>query len=210
MNNTSVQDKLASSLDRRDEAPNVELAKAVAGTKNTSAVKELVDLLAGKKKDLQADSIKVLYEIGAIDPALIAPYAQTFIGLLTHPNNRLQWGAMTALSSIVGEVPDAIHAALGTIVAAADAGSVITKDHCVNILVALGSMERYAADAFALLNERLLRAPVNQLPAYAEKTLPLVNDENRPTFLQTLTLRLPDVETESKRKRLEKVIRKCN
>lgn len=204
----SIINKLASSLNRRDEVPNQELAQQVALAKDKGAVKELVENLSHKNKDIQSDCIKVLYEIGETDPALIAPYVKEFVCLLEHKNNRLQWGAMTALDSITLEVSKDVYASLSKIVLAADKGSVITKDHAVSILIKLCSLKQYAGNAFVLLNEQLLGSPANQLPAYAEKAIPVITEQNRKQFLQTLTLRLDDIEKDTKRKRVEKVIKK--
>jgi HEAT repeat protein len=206
----SILNKLASSLDRRDEVPNQELAKQIAAKGDKKAVKELVENLSNKNKDIQSDCIKVLYEIGAIDPSLIASYYKDFLALLDSKNNRLQWGAMTALSSITLENPKAIAASLPKIMEASDKGSVITKDHAVNILIRLGSLKAYADSAFALLNEQLLKSPVNQLPMYAENAIGIINDKNKKQFIQTLTARLPDIDKDSKRKRVEKVIKKLS
>ncbi len=205
----SVLNKLASSLNRRDELPNQELAKQIAAKKDKNAVQELVDNLSSKNKDIQNDCIKVLYETGAINPSLISSYYKEFLALLEHKNNRLQWGAMTALSTITPENPKAIFSSISKIIDAADKGSVITKDHAVNILVSLCSLKQYADDAFALLNEQLLQSPVNQLPMYAEKAMGIVNDKNRKRFIQTLSSRLDEIDKESKRKRVEKVIKKA-
>ena len=86
----TIIDKLASSLNRRDEGRNQELAQQIAGRNNKKAVKELVDNLNNKSKDIQNDCIKVLYEIGECDPALIADCAKEFVALLSRKNNRLQ------------------------------------------------------------------------------------------------------------------------
>src|SRR5882757_2347250 len=120
----SVIEKLAVSLGRRDEVPNQELARHVAAREDKAAVKELVENLAHKNKDIQNDCIKVLYEIGAVKPKLISPYLKEFLKLLDSKNNRLQWGAMTALGCFVKEKPAEIFAALGKILDAADRGSV--------------------------------------------------------------------------------------
>jgi HEAT repeat protein len=84
---------LASSLGRRDEGPNVELAQLIAKIDDMSAVKELVENLSNKKSDVQADCIKVLYEIGDKKPKLISGFAKQFLALLGSKNNRLVWGA---------------------------------------------------------------------------------------------------------------------
>lgn len=204
----SVIDKLATSLNRRDEVPNTELAKVIADKKDTKAIKELVDNLANKDKNIQHDCIKVLYEAGNINPSLIAGYADKFVALIESKNNRLQWGAMHALNCLADEIPEVVYAALPKLAAAADKGSVITKDNYVAILIKLCGVTQYAENTFALLNEQLLSTPTNQLPMYAENALPVVNKHNKAVFIQTLSSRLNDIEKESKRKRVEKVLKK--
>ena len=128
--------------------------------------------------------------------------------MLDSKNNRLQWGAMTALDTIANENPAAVYTALAKIIRVADQGSVITNDHCVGILIKLCASKKYAADAFTLLIERLKISPVNQLPMYAENALPIINEKNKAIFIRTLTARLDDFEKETKRKRVEKVLKK--
>ncbi len=204
---TSILSKLASSLHRRDEVPNQELAKEIAAKNDATAVQELVEHLHDKR-DIQNDCIKVLYEIGELEPALIAVHAEALIPFLDHPNNRLQWGAMTAIGTIALERPQLVFAALPKIMAAADAGSVITRDNAVRILIKLCSLKQYASSSFALLNEQLLHCPTNQLGMYAENAIPIIHDNNRKLFVKTLTARLGDIEKDTQRKRVEKVIRK--
>ncbi len=204
----SIIEKLASSLGRRDELPNQELAKSVVSTKNKKAVKELVENLHNKDKAIQSDCIKVLYEIGTLKPELLADYTNELVALLENKNNRLQWGAMTALNAVTNENPKIIYSALSKIIAVADKGSVITNDHCVAILIKLCAIKEYAANAFSLLNERLLKSPTNQLPMYAENALPIINDKNKKIFIKTLTSRLGEIEKDTKRIRVEKVLKK--
>ncbi len=206
----SVIDRLASSLGRRDELPNQELATEIASSNNKKAVKELVDNVVNSKAAVQSDCIKVLYEVGYVKPKLIAPHTATFLQLINHKNNRLQWGAMTALSCITREKPKEIYKHLPQIMQACDKGSVITRDSAVNILIQLAADTKYAKNAFPLLMEQLRGSPVNQLPMYAERSLPIINEKNKEEFLIVLKSRLDDVEKESKRKRIEKVIRKLS
>jgi hypothetical protein len=152
----------------------------------------------------------VLYEIGEQQPALIADYAKEFVGLLDSKNNRLQWGAMTALSTVTLENPKVVYAALFKILEAADKGSVITKDYTVNILINLCSLKPFSDKAFPLLLEQLLNSSTNQLPMYAEKALPIIHDKNKALFIKTLTSRLGDIEKDTKRIRVEKVIKKVS
>src|SRR5437763_7491579 len=121
----TVLDKLACAQDRRDEGPNEALAAAIVKAKNRAAVAELFENLANKNKAIQSDCIKVLYEIGECEPALIAPYAAEFGELLGSRNNRLVWGAMTALDAIAAVDPVGVHGLLNKILAAAVGESVI-------------------------------------------------------------------------------------
>ncbi len=203
----SIIEKLASSLNRRDELPNQELAKEIVLSKNKKAIKELVENLSNKKA-IQNDCIKVLYEIGEQEPKLIADYIKEFVEQLNSKNNRLQWGAMIALSTITNELPKEIYTILPTILEVADKGSVITKDHAINILIKLCAIKDYSDGAFALLIEQLLKSPTNQLPMYTERATPIVNEKNKALFVKTLTTRLGDIEKETKRKCIEKVIQK--
>ena len=204
----SIIPKLATSLNRRDEVPNQELAADIVKRKDTAAAAELVENLANKNKGIRYDCIKVLYEVGYVEPKLIADQITAFLALLDSKDNRLQWGAMTALGCIVSERPAEIFAALPKIIDAADRGSVITRDHCVNILISLSALVSYAHMAFPLLLEQMWKSPTNQLPMYAERSIPVVNDANREHFVKVLTARLGDIEKESGRKRVEKVIKK--
>lgn len=204
-----VLDKLASALGRRDEAPNEELARAIAASADTGAVAELVSGLSGKDKAIQSDCIKVLYEIGEKNAALILPYLDNFAALLDNKNNRLVWGAMTAIDAIAALDPEAVFSRLPRVLQAADAGSVITRDHAVGVLIKLCAQPVYSADCFVLLLEQMAKCPPNQLPMYAENALPVVSPEHKASFVAVLTGRLDDFEKASKRKRVEQVIKKA-
>ncbi len=204
----SILGKLSSALNRRDEEPNIELAKSISKSKNKKAVKELVEQLSNKK--IQNDCIKVLYEIGVLNPALIKDYHSEFLSQLTSKNNRMQWGAMTALASITSEIPEAIYKLLPKILAASDAGSVITKDYAVNILLKLYGQHKFSDKVFPLLTEQLAKAATNQLPMYAENAMPFISEKHKALFIKTLSSRLDDIEIETKRARVEKVIKKLS
>lgn len=201
-------DRLASSLGRRDDGPNKALARSIAMEQNEAAVAGLIAGLKHKQPAIQSDCIKVLYETGLISPELIAPYTDDFVSMLKSKNNRLQWGAMKALHALTAARPAEIFAALPAIADAAYAGSVITKDQAVDIMVILCAFPEYIDHTAPLLNEQILRSAVNQLPTYAEKAAEVIPVGYRSHLLRILQLRLPEVTQESKRKRLEGVIRK--
>ncbi|HLQ06959.1 MAG TPA: hypothetical protein VK126_04330, partial [Nitrososphaerales archaeon] len=82
-----------------------------------------------------------------------------------------------------------------------------TRDHAVSILTKLASIRKQEAKALPLLIKQLENCPDNQLPMYAEGLPPIVNDGNRSVFMKTLALRLGGIEKESKRKRVERVMK---
>jgi hypothetical protein len=207
----SVLENLASAQGRRDEVLNEALAKDIVAKNDVAAVKELVGVFAQKTKaDTQSDSIKVLYEIGKLKPTLIADYTAQFVPLLESKNNRLQWGSMMALAAIAQVKAADIYAHLPKILAASDSGSVITRDYAVQILIELGKNPAYADTAFTLLIEQLTQCPTNQLPMYAENALPIITPQNKSVFIKTLTARLPEIDKDSKRKRVEASLKKAD
>lgn len=207
----AIIEKLASSLGAANDLPNQELAKQIAQSSDHSSVAELVGLLKNSKdKAIQSDCIKILYEAGYLAPELIASHYQFFGGLLRSKNNRLVWGAMIALDSISKVDPDNIFTLLPEIVNYLDIGSVITKDHGIGVLINLSACKKYEATAFPLLMEQLRFCPSKQLPMYAERAIIAINAANKEEFVGLLLLRLPEMESESQRKRIEKVVKKLN
>jgi hypothetical protein len=104
--------------------------------------------------------------------------------------------------------PEQIFNALHKIMDTAVNGSVITKDHCVRILTLLSANKKYQDTTLPLLLDQLLQAPVNQAPAYAEQALTVITEPYKSQFAKILLMRLNDTEQESKRKRLEKVLKR--
>lgn len=204
----TILHKLASSLKRRDEGPNQLLAEEIVRTNNRSAVKELVENVNNKNRDIQSDCIKVLYEIGERKPALGVGFAEEFALLLESPNRRLIWGAMTALDTIAGENPGRVFDLLPKILTGVESGSVIARDHAVGILVKLGSTERYASPCFPLLLEQLKICANNQLPMYAEMSAKIVNDRNKEAFSRIVEARGRSLEKESQRRRVARILKK--
>ncbi|MDA4112196.1 MAG: hypothetical protein OK439_06620 [Thaumarchaeota archaeon] len=203
-----VIEKLATSLNRRDEVPNQELAKKIVSDNDSKAVAELAKNLRNKDSGIQSDCIKVLYEIGESRPEMISSHANEFISLLDNKNNRLAWGAMTALDAMMPKNAELIYSALPGMIRITNEGTVITRDHLVNILIKLATITKFQEKALSELIVQLKSCPTNQLPMYAERVLPVVSSQNKGLFRRTLISRLDDLVQESKRKRVEKVIKK--
>jgi hypothetical protein len=85
---------------------------------------------------------------------------------------------------------------------------VITKDHVVGILIKLAGNSDYVSDALGLLLAQMQACATNQLPMYAENALPVINQDFRGQFIQLLLSRMPEIEKESKRLRVAKVLKK--
>src|SRR5689334_14031234 len=115
----SVLQDLSISKGERDEKANVLLAARIAATKDKKAVAELALNLFNKNRKVRNDCIKALYEIGKIDPLLIQPESETYRRLLQHKDNRMKWGAMSALHAISTVDPAAIYRMLPDIMEAA-------------------------------------------------------------------------------------------
>jgi hypothetical protein len=185
------------------------LAEKIIKSKRTDWIQELSKNLKNPDKNIQSDCIKVLYEIGERGSAeLIAPCTKEFGELLKSRNNRLVWGAMTALDTIAPFAPDEIAKLLPQIVETIDDGSVITVDHGVSILAQLAGIAKYAKKLFPELLKQLSRCPAKQLPMYAEKSLVAINGSNRKQFLRLLEERFPELKNASQKKRIEKIIAK--
>ncbi len=204
----SALDQLASSLGRRDEVPNVEFAERIVAGKDAKSIKELVEALQHKNKNVQSDSIKVLYEIGEREPSLISVYAKQIGLLLADKNNRLVWGALTALDTITGSKPADIYKMLPSILDAAEKGSVIAKDHALNILVKLSADKKYTSDTLPLLFSMLKEAANNQFSMYAENSLVVVSPDHKLEYVSILNSRIKTLEKDSQKKRIEKILKR--
>ncbi len=203
-----IQSLLASSLGRKDELPNIELANMILKKNDPESINELIELISSKNKAFQNDSIKVLYEVGEKKPELLISFFDDFIAFLDSKNNRLQWGAMTALHSIAKEYPNLIYPHLETLHHKAMEGSVITRDNFIAIINLLIKEKEYHALAYHYLQIHLQSCPSNQLPMYAEWVQNNIHKDYIENIRQILEARIFELEKESKKKRLLKVINK--
>jgi len=93
-----VLHRIAHLQNRRDEVPNQELARDLARKKDGKGIQEIAANVWSSDKDVQADCIKVLYEIGYIDPTLVAGFAGDFVRLLKSKEQPARVGGMIAPS----------------------------------------------------------------------------------------------------------------
>ena len=187
----SILNRLAYFQNRRDETPNQELARDLAVRKDRAGIREIAENLWNKNKGIQADCIKVLYEIGYLEPALIAEYAEDFVNLLKSKNNRLVWGGMIALAGAAKANPDAVFKHLDEIKKAKESGSVITVDNSIAVLANTAAANaRYNQAIFPYLLDHLKTCRPKEVAQHSEKTLPAVNTGNRDEFIKLLNKRM--------------------
>ncbi|HNA89860.1 MAG TPA: hypothetical protein PK414_12490 [Anaerolineales bacterium] len=207
---SSVLDQLATSQNRRDEVPNQELARDLAAKKDKKGIQEIAENLWNKDKSIQADCIKVLYEVGYIEPKLIANYVDDFVKCLKSKNNRLVWGGMTALAECAKANPDAVFNHFDAIKKAKESGSVITVDHSISALAITASANAtYNKAIFPYLLKHLSTCRPKEVPQHAERSFPAVNRENKDEFIKVLEKRMEDLNGGGLA-RVKKVIKQAN
>ena len=203
----SILTELASANERKDEELNITLAKKIASKNDGAAIKELVLNLLNKNKEIQSDCIKVLYEAGYLKKDLIAPYYEVFMESLSSRNNRLVWGAMTALGCIADVKADQIGKRVNEVMRATENGSVITQDWGIRVLAIISAKTQVqSGKIYAFLVSFLKKCPAKDIPRHAESILIAVNPGNRGAFLRVLKDRHRELKP-SQAKRVEKIMK---
>ena len=202
----SAIERIAYHMGRRDEVPNQELARELAEAGDTEGVADIAAHLDERNKSIASDCVKVLYEVGYIDPSLIAPHTDTFIDLLGSRQNRMVWGAMIALWTVADSMHASIWDRIGEVLDAVDGGSVITVDSGVKTLSVVASKDtEYGERLQPVLFQILRECEPKRLAKHAEDVIVMVNDDNREEFLGILDSRQAEL-TEPQKKRLYRVI----
>jgi hypothetical protein len=204
----SVLDRIAFYQGRRDEIPNQTLARALVKTGDRAGIAEIAANLHHANRNVQSDCVKVLYEVGYLDPALIADHVNEFLNLLGSKNNRLVWGGMLALSSISSLRPRQVWARIDEVITATRKGTVITAMAGVKTLAGVAaSNARYRSKLIPVLLEQLRTCPPRDLPVQAESILRAVSPSDRPPFLDRIEARKHELTT-AQASRLRRMLRK--
>lgn len=200
-------EKLAANLNRQDEQPNIEVAEMLVSHEDKEGVLEIVQGLK-QKKAIANDCIKVLYEVGERNPQLIADYAASFLDALLSKNNRLVWGAMTALVMIADDKADEIFQQIDKVIYAYKNGSVITIDNSISVFAKLCRADKkYEKELLPLLIEHLSTCRPKEVAQHSERAAICITDSNRELFIETLENRKQDL-TPPQTKRVDKLIKK--
>ncbi len=203
----SVLKKIAYYRNRRDEVPNQELARELAETENREGIREIAENLWNKNKSVQSDCLKVLYEIGYINPDLISGYVDDFLKLLKSKTNRMVWGTMIGLATIAEKKPGEIWANINDVVYAVEHGTLITVVWGMKTLARVASTDKkYSERIFPFLIEHLKNCIPRDLLLHAESILPAVDSENKKEFLAVLDSRKSELKP-SQLARFKKLLR---
>jgi hypothetical protein len=186
----SVLKKIAYYRNRRDEVPNKELARELAETKNLAGIDEIAKNLWNKNKSVSSDCLKVLYEIGYINPDLISEYVDEFLKLLKSKTNRMVWGAMIALATIAERKSAEIWANINAVINAVENGTLITVVWGIKTLAKVASTnKKYNECIFPFLIDNLKKSISRDLLLHTESILLAVNSENKQEVLAVLDSR---------------------
>jgi hypothetical protein len=199
--------RLAYLQTRRDRTPNLDLARDLAAREDKSGIREIAQNLWNENKNIHHDCLHVMYEIGRVEPLLIAPYAQDFVKLLQSKNHDTVSGAMTALSEIAKVDADFIFKHLNEIRKAGETGSAATVEKFISTLAyAASANDDYNKTIFPDLLKQLSVCRPSDVAEYAELTLPAVNEGNKTDFIKALKRRNDDL-SGAAYTRLAKIIR---
>ncbi|MHC5217840.1 hypothetical protein ACYSNR_14355 [Enterococcus sp. LJL128] len=200
-------EKLASNLNQQTETQNVEIAKLLVQNQDDKGIFEIVQGLK-QKKAIANDCIKVLYEVGEQNPSLITAYVSELLDCLASKNNRLVWGAMTALATIAEEKAEAIHQQIDKVLYAYENGSVITVDNSISVFAKLCKVNKeYEKELFPLLLTHLSTCRPKEVAQHSERVALCISSHNKHLFIDVLEKRKPELTTAQK-KRIEKLLKK--
>ena len=201
----STLDKIAFSQNRHDEVPNQILARELAETKNKDGIREIVENLGNKNKNVRSDCLKVLYEIGYLDPGLISDYGNDFLKLLKSKDNRMVWGAMIGLATIAGRHPKEIWEQIDDVIYITESGTVITLVWGMRALARVAAAdENYKEKIFPFLLKQIRVCIPRDVPTHTESILCAVDQKNKGELLSILEARRAEL-TPAQLTRLKKV-----
>lgn len=199
--------RLSSSLGRRDDGPNRELACELAAARDKAGVRELVALCAASEKAVRRDAASAFSELAGRAPALARPHLDAAAKLVERGEGPTVWCAMQVFSAVAAEDPAAVAPYLALITAAAAGDSVIARDHAVRVLARLSrESDTEAAAAQALLGI-LKTCPIMQLATYVETALSAVLPKRRAAFMAVAHARLPELTRPTQVKRVLRALK---
>jgi len=203
----SAIEKIAFSQNRRDEVPNQELASALASDEDRAGIKEIAENLTNKNSNIRSDCLKVLYEIGYLQPDLIADYVPEFLILLSSKENRMVWGAMIALACIADLKPDEIFMQIDLVILTTRKGTVITQVWGIRTLSRVAaSNPQYKSRIMPFLLEELQICLPRDILTHLQSMLPAINSSEKSEIMEIADSRFSEM-TPAQQTRLKKILK---
>ncbi len=203
----STLEKIAFYQDRRDEVPNQLLARELAASRDADGIREIAANLGNKNKNVRSDCLKVLYEIGYLDPGLVADYWDDFLGLLGSKDNRMVWGALIALANIADLHPHEIWAQIDAVIHATLTGTVISQVWGIRTLARVAAADlKYQKKIFPILLDQIQSCLPRDVPLHSESTLVAVDQKNKGKLLEVMEARRTEL-TPAQLTRYKKVLK---
>lgn len=147
----SLVDQLASSLNIKNETPNIDAAAVIL--KSPQRIVEIIEAIPQAEPALLGDCVEVLTMISEQQPQLVVPYADQIIPLLSHKKTRVRWEAMHCLAYLASFIPQRMSGLLPQLEEhIREDDSTIVRDYVVTALGNYGSTSQEAAQqVFPLL-----------------------------------------------------------
>ena len=202
----SILNRISSFQNRRDQAPNKELARVLIDTEDEKGIREIAENLGNENPRIQSDCLSVFEEIGAHRPEFIANYVNDLLKLAHSKVNRLVWGSLIPLSRIAYLRAEEIFPHREYLIRLMEAGSVIVSDNAVKILAIVASKDTvYKTCLLPYLLNHLETCRAKDVPQHTEATLLAIDAESKDEFSGILKKRMADLSS-TQAKRLKKVI----
>jgi hypothetical protein len=203
----SILSRLAYTQNRRDQAPNKELALELIATKDEKGIHEIAENLGNENPRIQSDCLSVFEEISAHRPEVIVNYVNDLLKLAHSNDNRLVWGSLIPLSRIAHLKADDIFPHREYLIQVMEEDSVITSDNAIKILAIVASRNiAYKLCLLPYLLKHLEICRAKDVPQHAEATLLAIDAESKDEFSGILEKRMADLSI-AQAKRLKRVLR---
>jgi hypothetical protein len=201
--------KIAFNRNIRNETPNKELAEELADTNNKKGIKEISEYLYDKNKSISSDCLSVLYTIGYSKPELIQEYIDDFLKLLESKINRMVWGSMIAISTIVHLKSANIFRNIDLILKTMREGTLITEVWGIKTLVNLSiENKEYKIKLIPVLFDYLEKCRPIDFATRIETIMPVIaSSEENEILDRIIEIKITEL-SDSQIKKLRTVLKK--
>ncbi|MDC1069015.1 hypothetical protein OAQ99_07640 [Candidatus Kapabacteria bacterium] len=194
-------------IQKRKKGLKSEYQELALVTDSTSQSLVYIDKWLNSKDDkLIATATSFIDELGAIKPDLCTRFTGSLLELITNKSNRIVWGSLTALESYADLIHDKLYNNFNLIINALENGSVVAKDHVVQILQKLSKYDQYYKDCIVIMIEQIRVCAPNQLGQYSERCFDVIKQEDADDFMESLRLRFAGLDNHHHVRRIQNLL----